>query len=135
MGFMKKYKILLVLALVVVAGGFLFFYRMYQHDMKSLEDFVASYQTFDTAISDFSTSGTDESENKALLAFNELTAKAGVRMSSLIRNDSLIPPATLKVADLARKELDAVKAHQIAGDLTAQRKVAYARFQELDSEK
>ncbi len=144
----KKYRILLVLALVVLVGGFSFFYRMYQYDMKSLQDFVVSYQTFDRTIADFADDGTSDSESKASDALTKLTAKAGVRISSLIRNDSLIPPATLQVADLAEKELESLKAYKNArqnkntnvnnlltafNDLMAERKAAYDSFQKLDS--
>lgn len=52
----KKYKVLLVLALVVLVGAFLLFYRFYHNDVKALEDFSASYEKFDRAISDFSIS-------------------------------------------------------------------------------
>lgn len=54
MDIIKKYKVLLVLALVVIVGVFFFFYRIYRNDVKALEDFVASYENFDKAISDFS---------------------------------------------------------------------------------
>ncbi len=54
MEIIKKYKVLLVVALVVIVGVFFFFYRMYHNDIKALEGFLASYKTFDKAISDFS---------------------------------------------------------------------------------
>ncbi|MEK7282008.1 MAG: hypothetical protein AAB037_06645 [Chloroflexota bacterium] len=54
MEIIKKYKMLLVLALLVIVGVFFFFSRMYHNDIKALEDFMASYQKFDKAISDFS---------------------------------------------------------------------------------
>lgn len=54
MEIIKKYYVLLVLATVVTVGVFLFFYRMYHKDVKALEDFLASYEKFDKAISDFS---------------------------------------------------------------------------------
>ena len=50
----KKYKVLFVLAPVVIASAFLFFYRLYNKDIKALTDFIASYRKFDKAISDFS---------------------------------------------------------------------------------
>ena len=50
----KKYKVLFVLAPVVIASAFLFFYRLYNKDVKALTDFIASYKKFDKAISDFS---------------------------------------------------------------------------------
>ncbi len=140
----RKYKALLVLGLIVLAGIFFFFYRMYQGDMQKLEGFVTAYEKFDTAISDFSISKTADSEKKADDALAELTASSGFRVTSLIKNDSIIPSSTLEVADLSGKELESLKAYAIAiqnksadvdtlakeyGDLTANRKAAYDRFE------
>ena len=54
MGIIKKYVVLFALALITIAGVFLFFYRLYNKDVKGLTDFIASYKKFDKAISDFS---------------------------------------------------------------------------------
>jgi len=146
MEIVKKNKVLLVLALVVIVVFFFFFIRLYHHDVKALEDFVASYKKFDKAISDFSISKTDDLENKASNAIIELSAKATFRLSSLIKNDALIPPLALEIADFSGKELDNLSSYKRAmqsknadlnvlaieyGDLTSKRKDAYARFQEL----
>lgn|GEM_PF-2563043 len=50
----KKYAVLFALVLLMIAGAFLFFYRLYNKDVKGLTDFIASYKKFDKAISDFS---------------------------------------------------------------------------------
>lgn len=51
----KKYIVLLALAMTVIAGAFLLFYRLYDKDVEELTDFLTSYKRFDKAISDFST--------------------------------------------------------------------------------
>ena len=155
MEIIKKYKVLLVLALVVLVGAFLFFYRFYHNDVKALEDFSASYENYDKAISDFSVpvfetnldlNKTDDLESKASDALIELNTKAAFRLSSLIKNDSAIPPLALEIADFSGKELDNLRAYKKAvqsknadlnglakeyGELTSKRKTAYARFQGL----
>ena len=50
----KKYVVLFAVALITIAGAFLFFHRLYNKDVKGLTDFIASYKKFDKAISDFS---------------------------------------------------------------------------------
>lgn len=146
MGISKNHNWLVVFVLVVLAGAFLFFYRMYQRDVNALETFAASYEKFDTAISDFSTGETDGLENKARDALIEFTHAASFRLSSLIKNDGIIPPLVLEIADFSRRELESLKAYKSAfqpkspdaerlakehGDLTGKRKTAYARFREL----
>ena len=142
----KKYKVLLVLALVVIVGVFLFFSFMYHNDIKALEGFLASYVTFDRAISDFSISKTDDLESKAGDALIELNTKATFRLSSLIKNDAELMDQALEVADHSGKELESLRAYKRAmqskssdldglakeyGDLTSKRRAAYARFQGL----
>jgi hypothetical protein len=155
MEIIKKYKGLLILALVALAGLF-FFYRLHRHDVKSLVNFSVAYKNFDKAISDFSipvfapnfegAPATDDLERKADEALVELNTKASARLSSLIKNDAELMSTTLEIADLSGKELDALKAYKRAvadknvnldrlakefGDLTNKRQSAYARFQEL----
>ena len=50
----KKYVVLFAVALITIAGAFLFFHRLYNKDVKALTDFIASYKKLDKAISDFS---------------------------------------------------------------------------------
>jgi hypothetical protein len=141
-----KKKLLLVLALVVMMAFFFFFIRLYHHDVKALEDFVASYKKFDKAISDFSISKTDELENKANNALTELNANSALKLSSLIKNDALIPPLALEIADFSGKELTSLGSCKRAlhgknadlklltkecSELSGKRKDAYAHFQKL----
>lgn len=143
---MQKYKIPLALTFVVITGAFLFFSNLYHRDIGLLENFVASYEKFDTAISDFSTRRTNDSENNANGALIELKARATFRASSLIKNDRLIPPLVFEIADLSGKELDALAAYKKGSqgttadletlaeeykNLTRERKAAYARFRGL----
>jgi len=145
----KIYIVLFVLILAVIMGIFFFFYHMYQKDMKSLTDFVASYEKFDKAISDFSISKTDDLENKAGYALLELKTKAAFRISSLIRNEGEAMKQAREVADFSVKEFDSLKAYKEAiqsknasldrlakqyDDMTNNRKNAYARFQALARE-
>jgi hypothetical protein len=170
MEFIKKYKVLLVLVLVVIVGIFFFFYRLYHNDIKALENFVASYEKFDKAVSDFSIpifasnlegapaldqfskiynqitvsmqdtrpngdrlalakeaislnnylldylNKTDDLESKAGDALIDLNTKAAAlsRLSSLIKNDAVIPPSALEIADFSGKELDNLSAYKRA---------------------
>ncbi len=142
----KKYQVVVVSVLIIVIGAVFFFYRLYQYDTQALKNFSASYEKFDRAIADFSASKTDDSEVRAIDALAELNTKVVFRLSSLIKNDGVIPPVAHEIADLAGKELFVLDAYQSAiknkktgaralaqeyGDRTAKRKAAYARFQEL----
>ncbi len=145
MEIVKKYKWLLIVVLVLLAGVF-FFYRLYHNDVKALADFSVSYEKFDKAISYFSTGSTGDLESKAGDALAELNAKAVFRISSLIKNDAKLMDQAREVAALSAREFDSLKAYKAAiqsknadsdrlakeyGDLTDKRKTAYARFQEL----
>jgi hypothetical protein len=90
---------------MVLAGVLLFFYRFYHNDVKALEDFLASYEKFDKAISDFFIIKTDDLERKAADAFIELDIKAALRLSSLIKNDAELMGQALEVANLSGREL------------------------------
>ena len=146
MEIVKKYKWLLIIVLVLLAGIFSFFIRMYQNDMSVLTGFVASYERFDKAISAFSISSTDELENGTRDAFRELNTKATFRISSLIKNEKEAMAQAREVADFSGRELNSLIAYKVAiqnknpapvrllkeyEDLTTKRKAAYARFQEL----
>lgn len=144
---MKNYKILIIFALVALAGGVLFLARMYRHDARALEGFVASYEKFDRAMADFSVSKSNDTEVKAIDALAGLNAKADFRLSSLIKNDALIPPVAREIAGIAGDELNALDTHkrstrsknaggdrnlvQEYGNLTAKRKALYAHLQNL----
>ena len=144
-GVIKKYKWLLVAALVILAGIF-FFGRMYHNDVKVLKEFSASYEKFDKAMADFSVSNHDASEREASDALVQLQAKSTFRLSSLIKNDGELMRQAPVVSDLAARELNSLRLYKMSiknksadlqalakeyGDLTSQRKAAYARFQAL----
>jgi hypothetical protein len=140
-----------ITALIVGAGIFFFFYRMYQNDVKTLTAFPAAYEKFNQAAADFSgpvlagAPAADDLERKADEALAGLNARASTRLSSLIKNDAEVMDTMLKIADLSGKEFDALKTYQKmaaekgnldglakeVGDLRSQRQTAYARFREL----
>lgn len=142
----NKYKILFILGLMVLTSVFFFFYRMYQNDMRSLTNFVASYEIFDKATLDFSASMTNDTEQKAQDALTELKIKANFSLSSLIKNDNVVPPLALEIADLSRQELASLEIYKKStltkntdsgdlakeyNDLISKRKTAYATFQKF----
>ena len=159
MGIIKKYRVLLVITLIVVIGVtaiFFLFNRFYQNDVKALTDFPAAYEKFDQTMADFSAAvfasnlagapAVDDLERKADAALVDLDAKASVRISSLIKNDAELMRSMPEIAALSGQELDALKAYKSAStgkngdldqlakalaDLRSQRQTAYARFQEL----
>jgi hypothetical protein len=155
MEIIKKYKVVLVFALIVTVGVFFFFYRMHNNDIKALEGFVASYEKFAKAISDLSVhvlasnpdlNKTDDLESKAGDALIELNQNASARISSLTKNDGQFMSIMLEIANLSKRELENLSACKKAiqsknadlnrlakeyGDLTSKRKTAYASFQGL----
>lgn len=146
MEIIKKYKWVIILALVVLGGVFFFFYRFYHNDVKALADFSASYEKFDKAISDYSISKTEDLESQAGRALLELKTKANFRLSSLIKNDAELMDQAHEVANLSGRELGSLRVYERAvqsknadldrlakecGVLTGKRKAGYARFQEL----
>ena len=141
-----KNRWLLILVLAVAAGVFLFFYVMYRDDIGALRSFMASYERFDKAVSDLSVGGADDPESNAGSAAADLASKASLRLSSLIKNDAGLMDQALEVADLARREIESLRAYRLgiknentdvdelaeaSRALTDRRKEAYARFQEL----
>ncbi|MGZ5488361.1 MAG: hypothetical protein ACXWF4_07495 [Candidatus Aminicenantales bacterium] len=142
----KPNKWSLIFILVVAAGVLFFAIRMYQDDIKAIKGFMASCEEFDKAISGLSQSAADDFESRAGDAAVGLSAEASLRLSSLIKNDAKLMDEAREVADLARKELESLRAYQrgirqenadveelAEGSriLTEKRKTAYARFQEL----
>jgi len=141
-----KNKWLLIPVLAVAAGVFLFFYVMYRDDIGALRSFMASYERFDKAVSDLSVGGADDPESNAGSAAADLASKASLRLSSLIKNDASLMSQAVEVADLARREIESLRAYRLgiknenadvdelaeaSRALTDRRKEAYARFQEL----
>ncbi len=149
---LKKYRVLLVIPLILLAGIFFFFYRMGSNDAKVLADFSAAYKNYDQAISALSKSifaaapASDDVEQQANKAQVELKTKASARISSLTKNDGELMRVMLEIADLSRKELDTAVEYKNAvgdqsadinqlaselSDLTSKRQSDYARFLEL----
>jgi len=145
MKIIKKYKWLIVLALML-AGIFFIFCRFYLNDVKALKEFSASYEIFDEAMTEYSLSRTHDLESIVEDAFIELDSKASFRISSLIKNDSQLMDLVPEIAHLSGKELDSLKFYtrsirdksaDLAGlaekysTLSSQRKAAYVRFLKL----
>jgi len=138
-----KGRWLLILVLAVAAGVFLIIYGMYREDIKALKSFMASYDSYDKAVSDLSLSGGAGLEGAASGAAADLAAKSSLRLSSLIKHDAELMDRAREVADLARQEIESIKAYKdglqngkeelAEGSriLTGKRKKAFVRFQEL----
>ena len=146
MAIIKKYKWLLIIILAVLVSAFLFFGRLCRSDIKIITDFLASYEKFDRAMTDFSMSLTDDSEEKANDFIIELETRSNFRISSLIKNDKKIMDQALKIAEFSRKEFNSLisyknaiqskdsnldKLFQNYNDLSSQRKAAYVSFKKL----
>jgi FlaA1/EpsC-like NDP-sugar epimerase len=159
MTYAKRYRFLLglliVLSLVCIAGIVFFFTRMYQRDMKSLTDFMASYRAYDRAVvaasalvfdaNGKSASAADAEEHQADEALSGLRTKSSVRISSLIKNEQEAMRVMQEIADLSEKEMRTLRAYRQATgqdaqrtrlaqtfhDLTKERQAAFAHFQEL----
>ncbi|HEX9018100.1 MAG TPA: hypothetical protein VF806_02875 [Anaerolineaceae bacterium] len=149
---MKSYRSCLVIALVVVLGIFAFFYYFGHRDDTALAGFSAAYAVYDRAIAAAAPGpgSAPAASNQADAALADLRAKASARISSLTRNDGELMQLMPEIADLAGKELDALKAYRQAlaeknantdslakafSDWTVKRQAAYARFQALESPK
>lgn len=108
-------KIFLGLVLVTGAIVFSIFFRMYQHDTQALQDFLDAYSQYDSAISEFSKSilstPDDELERKSEQALLVLKTNAAALsgISSLIKNDSVIPPTAKEIVDFSENELDQLR--------------------------
>ena len=152
MKIIKKYRALLIIALAAVAGIFFSFYRMYHDDIKALNRFMASYDSFERIISFHTDRGWSYALDKAGEAVIELQARASLRLSSLIRSEAELMDQAREVADLSRRELDSLRAvdalvrsrnpdqDEVAKEdelekecslLRGKRKAAYVRFREL----
>ena len=147
--------LLIVLVIVCITGIVYFFARMYQRDMQSLTDFMASYQAYDLAIAAASapvfdangkgSSAAGTEERQADVALSDLKTKSSVRISSLIKNEKEAMRVMQSIADLSEKEMSTLKAYRQATsqdanrirlaqtfqDLTKERQSAFAHFPEL----
>ena len=157
---MKKCTILLLIALLILAGIFIFFfYRMGSNDAKALADFPVAYRNYDQAISDLYNAilandpdnllTIDNLEYNADQALNFLNKQASIRISSLTRNDGDIMEVSLEIVALAGNELDTLKAYHTSvanrtndinkfakdfTDLRKQREAAYSHYLEFTME-
>ena len=152
LGMNKIVRVGVVVAVLIVGVVFFVFFRLYQRDVQALTDFVAAYQKYDQAVSDFSKQvlagapALGDLEGEADHALVELTAAASAKISSMIKNEKALMRSILEIAVLSGKEAAALKTYQSAtaskngdlntlakafGDLTNQRRAAYIHFREL----
>jgi hypothetical protein len=141
-------RIWLLIAILAAAAGTLFvFFRMYQHDVKALKSFMASYRSFDRAASIPADKGLSSSAvDCARKAAADLRVKASLRISSLIRHDAELMDAMHEIAGLAQAEIERLTSYDSAvrngipdpeelaqerAALRGKRQAAYERFEEL----
>jgi hypothetical protein len=131
---MARYlRLVVVLVLVAVAAILFVGLRMYRTDIKELKRFMAAYSRFDTAMAeDVLRAGHDEAGD-IRRALAELEAYAGMKLSSLIKNDGELMTQAREVGALAQREYEARKggAGEEWTSLSDKRKAAFARFLEL----
>ncbi|HMA53282.1 MAG TPA: hypothetical protein VKT17_02410 [Acidobacteriota bacterium] len=147
----KRYKWPLVIVLALAAIVCFFFFRMYHDDIKALKSFMAAYEHFDKAISDYADRSGLDAPAKGGEALIELQARASLRLSSLIGNDAELMDEAREIADLSRREMEGLKARDAGLKsldpklnaakgrepdketeiLREKRRAAYARFREL----
>ena len=142
----NKYKWLIILGIVAVAGGSYFYLHFYARGINALLAFSASHERFDRAIAEFSLNRTDDLGRQAGEALSDLQARSTFRLSSLIKNDGALMGQAREIAGLARSEYESLQAYSRAlqtqavgadslakefGVLHEKRKAAFARFKEL----
>ena len=122
-----------VLVLVAAAAILIFGLRMYRNDIKELKRFMAAYYRFDTAAAEEALRGQGGGSPDVRRALSELQAYAGMRLSSLIKNDGELMVRAREVAGLAQSEVEGRSGRLSEGSvkLTEDRKAAFARFLEL----
>jgi hypothetical protein len=147
MSVLKKAIVLAAVAsLLLAAGAGSLGYRLYQSDLRKIEDFAASYRKFDRAMADYYSGKPNSGEDNASTVLGNLKAKSSFRISSLIRNDGKVMDQAQQVAILTGRELGALAAYKNAlqsngavknelyktySEAEAKRKAAYAVFREL----
>ena len=129
----RSLKWIAVPVLVAAAAVLFFGLRTYRNDIKELKRFVAAYYRFDTAVAEEILRGQGGGSPDVRRAFAELQAYAGMKLSSLIKNDGELMARAREVAELAQREADGLTGPPGAGSggLTENRKAAFARFLEL----
>ena len=144
--FIKKYRWLFVIVLLLLIGLFSLSNNLYQHDIATLVEFSVAYDAFDAAITDFSLTHSSSSETHAREALRGLAGRAHFRTSSLIKHDAEIMDQALLISDLSEQELVSLVSYTKAlrqkradtdplsfayRNLDGRRKSAYTHFQEL----
>ncbi len=129
----KPLKWLFVVILVAAGAGLFLGLRMYREDLKELKRFLAAYDRFDTAISEVALQGPGAETADVRRALSELQGYAGMKLSSLIKNDGELMAQAREIADLAQREVEGQTGRPGAGSggLTEKRKAAFAHFLEL----
>jgi hypothetical protein len=137
-----------IIILVAAAGTLFVFFRMYQDDVKALTSFMASYRSFDRAVSVVPADKglTSSAADSARKAAADLQVKGSLRLSSLIRHDAELMDAMREIAGLAQTELERLIAcdsavrngipdsEELSRDreaLRGKRQAAYERFEQL----
>lgn len=106
----KPLKWIFLIALVLAAGAFLSFSRMYRNDIRELERFRSAYERLDAALSGAVESDAGGDRSAAGDALAELQDAAAMRISSLIRNDAELMDEARAIAALSRQEIDTLGA-------------------------
>jgi hypothetical protein len=139
-----QFLLLATIASVVLLGTVAC--QMFDHDMQALRAFAAAYEQFDQRVSDVSGRFTEANQHAADQALADLTFRASMQLSSLMKNDGSMMRVARQVSDAATMELATLKASQRfaaehQGDSAAllkqfeatrrARRSAYAHFERL----
>lgn len=142
---------LIVGLLLACAAAIVFFFAsLFQRDMRVLNGFVDSYESYDQAMTAaFDANGQNlpapGTEAQAQAALNDLQARASGSISSLVKNEKEAMRLMQQIAALAERELQALRAYRQAAspdasrtllaqtlqDLIEERRAAFAHFREL----
>ena len=143
---MQQYKFFFAITIIVFVGGFLFFYRLYRHDIQALTNFTVAYANFDRAIAVYGASVGDDGASEARDALAALRSASVFRLSSLMKNEKELMSQALEVAAISDKEFDSLGTYKKATsdhganvrefakaseDFMLQRKAVYIYFKDL----
>src|SRR5262249_505317 len=78
--------------------------QAFDRDMQSLREFAAAYEQFDQRVSDFSGRATEANEHAADKALADLTVRASMQLSSLMKNDGSMMRVASEVSNAATME-------------------------------
>lgn len=129
----RRWTLIIVIILIVTGSGLFLGLRTYHGDIKELKRFLAAYDRFDTAMAERALRGQGDVTPDVLRALSDLQTYAGMRLSSLIRNDGELMAQAREVADLAQREVEGQPGRpgEESGNLTEKRKASFARFIEF----